>query len=156
MPTTVRRTLEEALHITGQGHTLNDDDDVQKATTQALASLRVALLGMVASAILSLYFAEDHPWLTAVPCVVINCAFLQISWMHGLLFSAFEIPYMMLVFYPVKWALGIPWQYAFFWLYSPILVILLRRRKDYHGVSESRNEWVYVYTYRHTHTHTHT
>lgn len=63
------------------------------ATTQAIAPLRVALLGIVASAVLSLYVAEAHPWVTALPCILINCGFLQIGFVHGLLFSAIEIPW---------------------------------------------------------------
>jgi len=53
---------------------------------------------------------------------------------HGLLFSAIEIPYMMLLFWPVKTLLHIPLQYALFWLYSPIAVIFFRRRKDRHNL----------------------
>lgn len=106
----------------------------ESATTQAIASLRVALLGMFLSAVLALFFAQDHPYLTAVPCVLINCFFLQISFFHGLLFSLIEIPWMMLLFFPIQYIFRIPCQYAFFWLYSPILIILARRRKDRHSL----------------------
>jgi hypothetical protein len=106
----------------------------EAATTQAIAPLRVALLGMFASAVLTLFFAHDHPYLTAIPCVVINCCFLQLSFPHGLLFSLIEIPWMMLLFSPVQYLLHLPLQYAFFWLYSPILVILARKNKDKHNL----------------------
>jgi len=106
----------------------------EAATTQAIAPLRVALLGMFASGLLSLYFAHDHPYLTALPCVLINCCFLQISFPHGLLFSLIEIPWMMLLFYPIQYLLHIPLQYAFFWLYSPIFVVLARKNKDRHNL----------------------
>lgn len=93
----------------------------------------MALVGMVASAVLSLYFAADYPVLTAVPAVIINCCALQVHPIHGLLFSAIEIPYLMLIFWPIKVLLRIPLQYAFFFLYSPIVVIFGRARKDRHS-----------------------
>lgn len=101
---------------------------------QAISSLRVALAGVVCSAVLSLVYADRYPVLTAVPCVVINCCFLQVHPIHGLLFSALEIPYMMALIWPIKVLFNIPLAYAFFWLYSPIAVIFLRRQKDRHNL----------------------
>lgn len=92
------------------------------------------MAGMVCSAILSLAYADKWPFLTAIPCVIINCCFLQVHPVHGLLFSLLEIPYMLMLFWPIKVLLRIPLQYALFWLYSPIAVIFFRTRKDRHNL----------------------
>lgn len=53
---------------------------------------------------------------------------------HGLLFSALEIIWLMGLFWPVKTLLHIPLKFAFLWLYSPILVIFCRAKKDRHNL----------------------
>lgn len=72
MASIVARMVESARGITGSG-----GGSEEEGTSQAISSLRVSLAGMVTSAILSLYY--DCPWLTAVPAVIINVAFLQVG-----------------------------------------------------------------------------
>lgn len=43
--------------------------------------------------VLSLLFSSRFPALTLLPALVINCGFLQITVLHGLIFSLIQFPW---------------------------------------------------------------
>jgi hypothetical protein len=65
---------------------------------------------------------------------VINCFFLQITVAHGLLFSLVQFPWMYLWSLPLRLLFGLPPVASYLFTYTPILVILIRRKHDRHNI----------------------
>jgi hypothetical protein len=108
-------------------------DHTCPSRAQALASLKVGLLGTAAAVMLAALTHHRFPALVTLPAIVINMTFLQISRLHGLIFSLIQIPWMYLCFLPIQWILALPLAYALLFMYTPIPIILLRRKPDRHG-----------------------
>lgn len=103
-------------------------------THQALASLKVATLGVGIAGVFAAMFANRFPIIVLLPALVINCFFLQITVAHGLLFSMVQFPWMYLWSLPLRLLFELPPVVSYLFTYTPILVILIRRKHDRHNI----------------------